>query len=248
VNRGEGSLGQLVKDKTTTERLNKTLASLQEVTEKINEGRGTIGKLVNDDETVKNLNQSLTGMNRYLDRTETVRTYIGYRGEYLFNRSNAKSYLDLRIQPNEDKFYILGLVNDPMGRHTTKEVTVGGVTTTVEEWDRDSFLFNVQIGKRYRDIALRGGLFESTGGVGIDYFAINDKLKFSFEAFNFGNDRRAHLKTGLEYQLFKHLYLSAGWDDFISNQNNQSVYGGFAIRFEDDDLKYLITSAPIPKQ
>ncbi len=62
-----------------------------------------------------------------------------------------------------------------------------------------------------------------------------------------GLDRRGHLKTGAEYQLFKPLYLTAGRDDFISDQGNRSVYGGIAIRFEDDDLKYLLTTTPVPK-
>jgi len=248
VNRGEGTLGQLVKDKTTAEKLNKTLASLQEVTEKINEGRGSIGKLVNDDETVRNLNEGLTGLNRYVNKAEQFRTFLSYRGEFLFDKSDAKSYLDLRIQPKEDKFYILGVVSDPKGKRTTKDVSVGGgPTTRTEEWDRDGLLFNAQIAKRYRDLVLRGGLIESTGGVGIDYLALNDKLKLSFEAFDFGEDRRAHLKAGAEYQIFKHLYLSAGWDDFISDRDNRSFYGGFSIRFEDDDLKYLLTTTPIPK-
>jgi phospholipid/cholesterol/gamma-HCH transport system substrate-binding protein len=247
VNRGEGTLGQLVKDKTTAEKLNKTLASLQEVTEKINEGRGSIGKLVNDDETVRNLNEGLTGLNRYVNKAEQFRTFLSYRGEFLFDKSDAKSFLELRIQPKEDKFYILGIVSDPRGRRTTKDVTVGGVTTRTEEWDRDGILFNAQIGKRYRDLILRGGLIESTGGVGIDYLALNDKLKLTFEAFDFGSDRRAHLKAGAEYQILRHLYLTAGWDDFISKEGNRSIYGGFAIRFEDDDLKYLLTTTPIPK-
>jgi len=247
VNRGEGTIGQLLKDKTTVDKLNKTLASLEEMTEKINEGRGTIGKLINDEETVRNLNEGLTGLSRYVNKAEQFRTFLSYRGEYLFENSNTKSYLDLRIQPNEDKFYILGIVSDPRGRRTTRDYITNGVTTRTEEWDRDGILFNLQIGKRYRDLVLRGGLIESTGGFGIDYLALNDKLKLSFEAFDFSSDRRAHLKTGVEYRLLKHLYLTAGWDDFISDQDNRSIYGGVSIRFEDDDLKYLLTSTPIPK-
>ncbi len=247
VNRGEGTLGQLVKDQTTMDKLNRTLASLEEVTQKINEGRGSIGKLVNDDETVRNLNEGLVGLNRYVNKAEQFRTFLSYRGEYLFDKGDAKSYLDVRIQPKEDKFYIVGIVSDPRGRRTTKDYTVNGVTTRTEEWDRDGILFNAQIGKRYKDVVLRGGLLESTGGVGVDYYALKDRLKLSFEAFDFGSDRRAHLKAGAEYQLFKHLYLTAGWDDFISDQDNRSVYGGIAIRFEDDDLKYMLTNTPIPK-
>jgi phospholipid/cholesterol/gamma-HCH transport system substrate-binding protein len=247
INRGEGTLGKLVKDSATADKLNKTLASLQEVTQKINEGKGSIGKLVNDDETVRNLNEGLTGINRYVNKAEQFRTFLSYRGEYLFDKSDAKSFLELRIQPREDKFYILGVVSDPRGRRTTKDMTTGGVTTRTEEWDRDGLLFNAEIAKRYRDVVLRGGLLESTGGFGIDYLTLNDKLKLSFEAFDFGTDRRAHLKAGAEYQLFKHIYLSAGWDDFISDQDNRSIYGGFSIRFEDDDIKYLLTTTPIPK-
>ena len=32
----------------------------------------------------------------------------------------------------------------------------------------------------------------------------------------------------------------------VSDQDNRSIYGGFAIRFEDDDLKYMLTTTPIP--
>jgi phospholipid/cholesterol/gamma-HCH transport system substrate-binding protein len=249
IQRGEGTMGQLVKDSTTVNKLNKTLASLQEVSEKINQGKGTIGKLINEEETVNNLNESLSGINRYVSRAEQFRTTLGYRGEYLIDKSNAKSYLDLRIQPNEDKFYILGIVNDPRGKRTVKDTTntTTGLTTRQEEWDKSGFLFNLQIGKRFKDLVLRGGLMESTGGAGFDYMAFNDKLKLTFEAFDFAEDRRAHLKAWAEYRLFKHIYLSGGWDDFISDKGNSSPFAGFAVRFEDDDLKYLLTTTPIPK-
>ena len=247
IQKGEGTMGQLVKDSTTADKLNKTLASLQEVSEKINQGKGTIGKLINDEETVNNLNESLSGINRYVTKAEQFRTTLGYRGEYLIDKSNAKSYLDLRIQPKEDKFYILGIVNDPRGKRTIKDTTINGVTTRQEEWDKSGFLFNLQIGKRFKDVVLRGGLFESSGGAGLDYLTFNDKLKLTFEAFDFAEDRRAHLKAMAEYRLFKHIYLSGGWDDFASDKGNSSPFAGFSIRFEDDDLKYLLTSTPIPK-
>ncbi|MBI4633586.1 MAG: hypothetical protein HY742_06825 [Deltaproteobacteria bacterium] len=75
----------------------------------------------------------------------------------------------------------------------------------------------------------------------------NWKTEKSGEAFDFAEDRRVHLKAMTEYRLFKHSYLSGWWDDFISDQGNSSPGVGFSIRFEDDDLKYLLTSTPIPK-
>ncbi|MCU0581923.1 MAG: MCE family protein [Syntrophales bacterium] len=247
VNRGEGTLGQLMKDNTAAANLNKTLASLQEVSDKINQGKGTLGRLVNDEETVNNLNESLSGINRYVTKAEQFRTFLGYRGEYLWDKSNFKSYLDVKIQPKQDQFYLLGLVSDPRGRLTVRDYTAGGVTTTVEEWDKNGLLFNAQIGKRFRNVILRGGILESTGGFGLDYMAFNDRLKLTFEAFDFSSDRNAHLKGYADVQLFKYLYLTGGWDDFISNRGNSSGFVGLSIRFEDDDLKYLLTSTPIPK-
>jgi phospholipid/cholesterol/gamma-HCH transport system substrate-binding protein len=247
VNRGEGTLGQLMKDKTTITNLNKTLASLQEVSDKINQGKGTLGKLVNDEETVNNLNQSLAGINRYVTKAEQFRTFLGYRGEYLWDKSNFKSYLDVKIQPKQDQFYLLGLMSDPRGRLTVRDYTTGGGTTRMEEWDKSGLLFNAQIGKRFRNVVLRGGILESTGGFGLDYMALNDRLKLTFEAFDFSSDRNAHLKGYGDVQLFKYLYLTGGWDDFISKRGNSSGFVGLSIRFEDDDLKYLLTSTPIPK-
>jgi phospholipid/cholesterol/gamma-HCH transport system substrate-binding protein len=252
VNQGKGTVGKLLKDKDLADNLNKTLASLQDITNKLNEGKGTLGKLINDEETVNNLNESLTGINRYVNKAEQFRTFLSYRGEYLFrDGGNTKSYLDLRIQPRDDKFYILGAVYDPRGKRTVTDTTVtqNGVTTTTttEQYERDKFLFNAQIGKRWRDLAFRGGIMESTGGAGLDYYAFNDKLKLTFEAFDFDPDRRPHLKGYAEYRLLKHLFVSAGWDDFVSKEGNSSAFVGFSIRFEDEDLKYLLTSTPIPK-
>ena len=247
VNRGEGTLGQLMKDDTTISKLNKTLTSLQEVSDKINQGKGTIGKLINEEDTVNNLNQSLAGINRYVTKAEQFRTFLGYRGEYLWEKSNFKSHLDVKIQPRQDQFYLLGLTSDPRGRLTVRESTVGGVTTKTEEWDKSGLLFNAQIGKRFRNVILRGGILESTGGVGMDYMALNDRLKLTFEAFDFSADRNAHLKGYADVQLFKYLYLTGGWDDFLSNRGNSSGFFGLSLRFEDDDLKYLLTSTPIPK-
>ncbi len=246
INKGKGTIGRLVKDDSTIDNLNKSLASLKEITDKINEGKGSLGKLIHEDETVDNLNETLSGINRYVTKAEQFRTFLSYRGEYLFDKSDAKSYLELKIQPKEDKFYILGVVTDPRGKRTIKYTTTGGATTRTEEWEKNELLFNLEIAKRWKDVVLRGGLLESTGGAGIDYFAFNDALKLSFEAFDFDTDRDPHLKAFAEYKLFKHLYLTAGWDDFISNEGNDSPFVGISIKFEDEDLKYLLTSTPIP--
>ncbi|MCK4534128.1 MAG: MCE family protein, partial [Syntrophobacterales bacterium] len=91
IDSGEGTIGQLVENTDAFDNLNQTLASLRDITDKINEGKGTIGKLINDEDTVDNLNASLKsleksmdGIERYVSRTEQFKTFLSYRGEYLF--------------------------------------------------------------------------------------------------------------------------------------------------------------------
>jgi len=112
--------------------------------------------------------------------------------------------------------------------------------------ERDRLKFNAQIAKRYQDLVFRGGIIESSGGVGLDYYLFDDRLKLTLEAFDFDIDRRAHLKAGVDFSFFKYLYLTAGYDDFISDEGMSSFFVGGGLVFTDDDIKYLLTSAPVP--
>jgi phospholipid/cholesterol/gamma-HCH transport system substrate-binding protein len=251
VNRGEGTIGKLIHEEQTIQRLNETLVALKEITERINKGEGTIGRLVQEDETVDNLNETLTGISEYIRKEGRFRTYLDYNGEYLFDSEDVKSYLSLRIQPKEDKYYLLGIVDDPAGEKSVTETTttVGGVSTTtrVEKIDKDEIKFSAQIAKRYYDLGLRGGIFESTGGVGADYYLFDDRLVLSMEAFDFDPDENPHLKLKASFTPFQYLYLTAGFDDFVSDEDNESFFMGAGLYFSDEDIKTLISNAPIPR-
>jgi phospholipid/cholesterol/gamma-HCH transport system substrate-binding protein len=251
INRGEGTIGRLVHDEDTVETMNQTLVALRNIAEKIDRGEGTIGKLVKDEDTVDNINATLTSVNDYLQKEQSFQTYLDYRGEHLFDSNDVKSYLSLRIQPKEDKYYLLQVVDDPAGREeeTVTTTTVDGVSTTqtTKEIDKDKLKFSAQIAKRYYDLGLRGGLFESTGGVAADYYFFDDRLAFSLEAFDFNPDDNPHLKFKADFTPFQYLYVTAGLDDFISEEGNESVFVGMGLRFSDQDLKTLLSGAPIPK-
>ncbi len=250
INEGKGSIGKLVNDKETIDSLNRSLAALQNITDKINRGEGTIGKLINDEETVDNMNFALAGINDYIKKQDTFRTYFDYRGEYLFDSEETKSYVSLRIQPREDKYYLLQVIDDPRGRETVKDTTrtIDGVTTTEHKVkvDRDELKFSAQIAKRYYDLGLRGGIFESTGGVGIDYYFFKDRLTLSLEAFDFDPDRNAHLKFKADFKPVNHIYISSGFDDFISDEGRESFFIGAGISFADEDIKTFLSDIPIP--
>lgn len=224
-----------------------TVASVGSITKKIDRGEGSLGKMVNDDTLHENINKTVTGINRYIEKAESFHTFIGYRGEFLFDARDTKSYFTIRIQPKADKYYLFEVVDDPRGDITdeTRQVTTGGVTTTtVETKTTDALKFSAQIAKRFKNVAVRGGIIESTGGVGIDYYAFSDRLKLSLEAFDFGSDGNPHMKAGGTLYINKFFFLTAGYDEFASKVGLQSAYAGVGLQFQDEDLKYLISSAP----
>ncbi|MFQ5737301.1 MAG: MlaD family protein [Thermodesulfobacteriota bacterium] len=238
VNRVTNEIGPNIKQ---------TIASVGSIAKKIDRGEGTIGKMLNDDSLHKNINKTVTGINKLIDKTESFHTFIGYRGEFLFDARETKSYFTLRIQPKSDKFYLIEVVDDPRGKRTeeTRQVVTGGVTTTtVETKTTDALKFSAQIAKRLKGFTLRGGIIESTGGVGIDYSAFSDRLKISLDAFDFGQEGNPHLKAGGTVYLNKFFYLTAGYDDFMSKVGLDSAYVGIGLQFDDEDLKYLFSSAP----
>jgi phospholipid/cholesterol/gamma-HCH transport system substrate-binding protein len=200
---------------------------------------------------VDNLNQTLSGINKYLKQEERFRTYIDYHGEYLFDQEDVKSYLSLRIQPKEDKYYLVGIIDDPAGKESASQTTttVNGVSTTVykEKIDKDEIKFSAQIAKRYYDLGLRGGIFESTGGFGADYYFFDDRLVLSLEAFDFDPDKDPHMKFKLDFTPFQYLYLTAGFDDFLSDADNETLFLGAGLYFSDEDIKTLISDAPITR-
>lgn len=250
IKNGEGTLGQLIAKDDSIQNLNKTLASLSDITDTINRGEGTIGRLVHEEETVETLNETLGHLNTYMEKQETFQAYLDYRGEYLTEEEALKSYLSIRIQPKEDKYYLFQIVDDPTGTKTTSDTkkTVDGSTTKKhkEKIEYDTLKFSAQVAKRYYDIGLRGGLFESTGGLALDYYLFDDQIVLTFESFDFELDENPHLKTRIDFFPFPHLYLTAGFDDFISEDNNESFFFGAGLNFSDNDIKTILTSVPLP--
>jgi phospholipid/cholesterol/gamma-HCH transport system substrate-binding protein len=250
IEQGEGSLGKLVNDPETADNLNATLASLRNISDRIDRGEGSLGKLVTDEETVDRLNDALGGLNRFVSRRERFKTFLEYRGEYLADRQDVKSFVTLRLQPRPDKYYLLGIVADPIGREETTDRTftvtdAAGTRTRTErevEREEDEFEFSAQIAKRFYDLVLRGGIIESSGGFGLEYYLYDDTLQFTFEAFDFDADENPHLKFYADYTFLNHLYLTAGVDDFISETGDETFFVGAGLRFMDDDLRTLLTN------
>ncbi len=239
------TLRTVVRD--NSDEVTQALKRMDSIVQKIDEGRGTVGKLINDTTTGEKINEALDNVNGVVGPIAKLKTEIDYHLEYLGNTGDFKNYVGLNLKPRPDKAFILEFVSDPDPHPniitTTTDVTSGGVTTSVttrREEVNSKFRFSAQFAKQLRDFTIRGGLIESSGGVGVDY--TRGPLGLKFSAFDFQNDSRdrPHLKGMATVNLAKGFYVLGGVDDFISKRHGPDWFMGAGLRFLDDDIKTLL--------
>jgi phospholipid/cholesterol/gamma-HCH transport system substrate-binding protein len=141
----QGELKEGVKSlKGNLDKLDKTLANMQEITDKVNKGQGTIGHLINDDKLAKNLDRASQQITSILGTPDQLKVEVIERSEFLIGAPGGggrvdpifgsigavatstaynpwtKNYFGIRIIPRPDKWYGIELVDDPRG--VTKQV------------------------------------------------------------------------------------------------------------------------------
>lgn len=254
-----------------------TADNLNAITGNVRGGEGTIGKLFTSNEAhdrlvsaLGSVEKGVTELSGTLGRVGRMTLDLGIKADYYagMNREAegfenlggaSRSAVSLRIVPDPEKnrFYHVELADDPRGmredRVTVETVTdqFGNESTTTvrrSRFERD-FVISAQAGWVLDDLALRIGLFDSSGGVGADY-RFNDRLRLTGEAFDFGGKRddNPHLRFLGEYTLRKEkphtprLFITSGVDNPL---NDTAFVVGGGVRWRDDDLKYLLGSIPL---
>lgn len=223
-----------------------TMSEFQQIARKVNEGEGTIGKLVNDEKLYDTISNAAGGLSNTLGRVNQFRTYVNFRGDYLSGVKDGKGQFTVELAPRPDKYYILGIVTDPIGKVTTSETTLNGTTITTKEVDYE-FEFILQFARRFKDTTLRIGLIESTFGVGADQYLLNDRVRITADAWDFGEDEylseNPHVKLAMDMFVTRNIFLSGGYDN-VFNTEHSGYSVGVGLRFEDEDLKYMLGSMP----
>jgi len=250
VKSGEGTVGKLLYSDEAHTRLNTALASVE---------------------------SGVTELKNTLGRAARMQLELGVRGDYYAGLSNteeiggvrndlddssSRSAINLKLTPNPDinRFYNIELAQDPRGSRKDKltvetrtDAATGASSTTVTKqtkFERD-FLVSAQAGWNLDNVAVRVGLFDSTGGIGADY-RVNDRLTVTGEAFDFGKrrDDNPHIRLFGQYtirqeqKLMPRIFLTTGIDNAL---NDTAFTFGGGIRWKDEDLKYLLGSLPVGK-
>ena len=217
VEKGEGTVGKLLKEDGLYEKLDSTLTG--------------INKYVTATDSFK-LNVGFRG--EYLFDGNNTKGYFSLR----LQPREDKYYLFEVVDDPRGRVKVTD---------TKVATTPGTTIDTREIRREDELKFSALFARKFGDVILRGGLMESTFGFGADYYIKGEQLRTSVDAWNFDGDpdaKKPHLKLTVNYMVFKSLFINAGIDDFV-NSKMSGTFAGAGLSFDDEDLKYILTRLPI---
>jgi phospholipid/cholesterol/gamma-HCH transport system substrate-binding protein len=247
---GQGQMGSLRETIDRLDRASKSLESTMEhadsVAGRIDRGEGTVGRLTKDDALINEVQGVAEGVNDYVQNIARLQTIVGLRSDYNFLANTLKTYVSLRLQPREDKYYELELIDDPRGFTSITDTSIDTtnptqpahyrtITTTTTE----AFRFSLQFAKRFGPFTGRFGIKESTGGIGLDIHLLQDRFEIVNDLFGFSEEVQPRYRVYVSYEFIKHLWLLGGVDHlFLATERDYFL--GLQLRFNDEDLKTIL--------
>ena len=215
---------------------------LEGIISNVKAGKGTVGKLLVEEQIADEVQQTLSGVNRLVNRFNNIRSelevFTGANTNY-----GSESTLALRLYPAPERFYQFGVVTSEFGPETetiTRRNIDGSETVEYKsEQTKDSFRFNFQLGRQVHNWVFRGGLIETTGGIGVDYQLRDWGSKFSLDVFDYRDDIGPNIRFSTEQQLYNVLYGRIRVEDMLE-KDTRSATISLGLKFSDEDLRALL--------
>ena len=229
--------------------LREALQHINSITGGVDRGEGTVGRLVRDDTLINEVEGVASGVNDFIQPLTRLQTIVGLRSEYNFISNSLKTYIELRLQPREDRYILFELVDDTRGVvqrtstiHTSTNPNEPHTWRTTEERTVDQLRFSLQLARRIGPLTFRFGIKESTGGAGVDLHLFHDTLELRTDIFDFSTSTLPRLRVALAYEIVRRAWVIGGVDDIL-NGPRTDYYLGAMLRFNDEDMRGLLLFA-----
>jgi len=182
----------------------KSLELLDKTLTNINEGEGSLGKLVKSPDLYLEAEKTIAEIKKIIKPVSSISTSAKLHFEYYSIQESLKSYLSFYLWPQPSKFLMGQVVQDP---------------------EQDKFTFSLQGGLRWRNFSPRAGIIQSKFGAALDYYLLNDHIKFSLESFDFNRQPHPHFRLYIDISASKYIYLHLGLDDFSLSDQRKFFFG-----------------------
>lgn len=190
--------------------MEESLKLLNASLEKINRGEGTLGKIIQDPGLYTKAEQTLDDVRNATKPLSSLRGRLDLRADYYGRSELLRAGVMAGLWFTPRLFIDAGLVRDPW-ETTSKFSLVGGF--------------------RWGDLVSRAGIIESEFGLGLDYYALDDRWSLSVEGFDFNRPDSPRFRFYSRFSPAKHLYVVAGLDDFSLAARREFFFGlGLELR------------------
>ncbi|MFW6067397.1 MAG: MlaD family protein [Myxococcota bacterium] len=232
------------------ERMSGAAADIQVITGRTAAGEGTVGRLTKDETLIDEVEGVVEGIGDVVGGIARLQTIVELRSEYNVIAKSFKSYVSLRLQPREDRYYLIQVVDDPRGRSTFEQTLItrsppGSEEVPVQQITRQTtsraLRFSLMFAKRVGFATFRFGILESTGGLGVDLHGFDDRLEIHADMFALGEQAFPRLRFRAAYEVVKKLWVVGGADDVLND--SRDYFFGAMLRFNDEDLKSILPFA-----
>lgn len=220
------------KAREVLERLDTAVQTLQSILGKIDSGEGSVGKLINEPDIVDKT-QELMGrvetlvadVENFMRKPSQLDYNYGFRTAYYGRSEDFKYHYRLTVNFSKRDSVNFELINDRI-RNKPPVLLPGEIPDEGVLQLSDEFTFSATYGRNFKGGKISFGLIESSTGVVFDVGEYNDRLRFSFEGFNFGRDKGPHIRVASHVRLWHGLFITVGYDDPIDKRRGQLFYGG----------------------
>lgn len=233
IERGEGTVGQLLKDTKTIDSVNDTL-------EQVN---GLVGNATQIRTEVYYRGDVFFGS----DPTDGSLAENPIAG-------GARNGVGVRLMPAEDHWYVFELAGHPQGDISSETHVFPDFGSSYQEVVvKPGYRMTFQFARRWNDAVLRFGIKDNAGAVGFDYYLADDKFMLGADLFDFAYgsypllDGTPNLQLTARWLPWRHLYFEGGLDSVIMGAQHGYVtgYAGGGFYFDDQDVKFILAALPL---
>lgn len=248
-----GEVRQIIdKVNRASDSLESALKNVDTVSQRLANGEGTLGRLSKDETLINEVEGVAESVGEFMGGVSRLQTIVLLRTDYQFLASTVKSYVELRLQPREDKYYAIEIVNDPRGLTRFEQIDVETTNPNdptqyreVRTVTTNAFRFSLQFAQSIGPFTGRFGIKESTGGVGLDLTLFEDRFELRQDLFGFGEVVIPRWRVGFGYEFVNRLWLLGGVDDIL-NSTRRDYFVGLQLKFNDEDIKTILPFVPSP--
>lgn len=220
MDKGEGTIGKLLNDEATVQKINKAVDSVNEL----------MGGL----KTMElRLDLNAARWTRRGDSQTGLNVEIAPRKDYWYS-IGLNSTPDGKVVESTQS---VGPADPITGKPTGPQVTTR--TVKVDQ----AFAVSAEFAKRLGDnFVVHAGIIDGHGGGGVEYRALEDRFRLGALAYDFSKregKENPRYRIISSFQFWKGLYASAGVQD-LANPELRTFFAGGGVRWKDDDLKKLV--------